>query len=90
MVTAVFSKFAGILSAALSQHHLSGIEIAQLEFCPVAWENRLGISRNWATAHFLVFMVDLGTVMVPVGVSFSLPMFNNECTLKLKLCVHAC
>ena len=27
-----FSKFAGILSAALSQHHLSGFEIAQLEF----------------------------------------------------------
>ena len=27
-----FSKFAGILCAALSQHHLSGFEIAQLEF----------------------------------------------------------
>ena len=32
MVTAEFSKFAGILSAALSQHHLSGFEIAELEF----------------------------------------------------------
>ena len=30
--TAEFSKFAGILSAALSQHHLSGFEIALLEF----------------------------------------------------------
>ena len=30
VVTAEFSKFAGILSAALSQHHLSGFEIAQL------------------------------------------------------------
>ena len=30
--TAEFSKFAGILSAALSQRHLSGFEIAQLEF----------------------------------------------------------
>ena len=30
--TAEFSQFAGILSAALSQHHLSGFEIAQLEF----------------------------------------------------------
>ena len=29
---AEFSKFADILSAALSQHHLLGIEIAQLEF----------------------------------------------------------
>ena len=32
MATAEFSKFAGILSAALSQHHLLGFEIAQLEF----------------------------------------------------------
>ena len=30
--TSEFSKFAGILSAALSQQHLSGFEIAQLEF----------------------------------------------------------
>ena len=30
--TAEFSKFAGIFSAALSQHHLLGFEIAQLEF----------------------------------------------------------
>ena len=32
VATAEFSKSAGILSAALSQHHLSGFEIAQLEF----------------------------------------------------------
>ena len=33
VATAEFSRFfAGILSAALSQHHLSGFEIAQLEF----------------------------------------------------------
>ena len=32
VATAEFSKFAGILSAALSQHHLSGFEIAHLEF----------------------------------------------------------
>ena len=32
VATAEFSKFAGILSAALSQHHLSGFEIAQMEF----------------------------------------------------------
>ena len=31
MATAEFSKFAGILSAALSKHHLSGFEIAPLE-----------------------------------------------------------
>ena len=32
MATAEFSKFAGTLSAALSQHHLLGFEVAQLEF----------------------------------------------------------
>ena len=32
LATAEFSKFAGILSEALSQHHLSGFEIAQVEF----------------------------------------------------------
>ena len=31
VATAEFSKFAGILSAALSQYHLPGFEIAQLE-----------------------------------------------------------
>ena len=31
MATAEVSKFAGILSAALSQHHFSGFEIAQLD-----------------------------------------------------------
>ena len=32
VATAEFSKFAGILSAALSQHHLLGFGIVQLEF----------------------------------------------------------
>ena len=32
VATAEFSQFADILSAALSQHHLLGFEIAQLEF----------------------------------------------------------
>jgi len=32
MVAAAFSKLAGILNATLSQHHLLGFEIAQLEF----------------------------------------------------------
>ena len=34
MATAEFSKFAGILSGALSQHHLLEFEIAQLELSP--------------------------------------------------------
>ena len=32
MATAEFSKFAGILSKALSQHHILGFELAQMEF----------------------------------------------------------
>jgi len=32
VATAEFSKVAAVLSAALSQHHLLGLEIAQLEF----------------------------------------------------------
>ena len=32
VATAEFSKFAGILSTALSQYHPLGFEIAQLEF----------------------------------------------------------
>ena len=32
MATDEFSEFADILSAALSQHHVLGFEIAQLEF----------------------------------------------------------
>ena len=32
VAAAEFSKFAGILSAALSQHHLPGFEIAPQEF----------------------------------------------------------
>ena len=37
VATAEFSKFAGILNAALSQHHLLGFEIAQLEFHHPHW-----------------------------------------------------
>ena len=36
-IPAEFSKFAGILSAALSQHHLLGFEIAHLEFHYLHW-----------------------------------------------------
>ena len=40
------------------------------------WEEA-GISRNWATAHSLI-KVGPGTVMVPVGVSFSVLMCYSE------------
>ena len=38
LATAKFSKFAGILSAALSQHHLSGFEIAH-QVLSLSWED---------------------------------------------------
>ena len=41
-----------------------------------------GISRNWATAHFLDFMVGLGTVLAQMGVSFSLLMRYHEHILR--------
>ena len=37
VATAELSKFAGILSAALTQHHLLGFEIAQLKFWRRQW-----------------------------------------------------
>ena len=43
MATAEFSKFADILSAGLSQHHLLGFEIAQLE--KIEGERRRGRQR---------------------------------------------
>ena len=43
------------------------------------------IPRNWVNAHFLTFMVGLGTVMAPVGVSFRLLMCCNEHILRLKV-----
>ena len=39
----------------------------------------VGVSENWATTHFLIFMIGLGNVRVPVSVSFSLLMCCNEC-----------
>ena len=45
----------------------------------------MGISRNWATDHFLTFMVSLGTVLVLVDVSLNLLMSYNECILGLKV-----
>ena len=38
---------------------------------------RGGNFGDWATVHFLTFMVGLGTVMVLVGVSFSMLICYN-------------
>ena len=42
MAIVEFSKFAGILSAALSQHHLLGFEIAQLDPSLPKWPYLVG------------------------------------------------
>ena len=39
------------------------------------------ISRIWATAHSLVFLQGLGTVMAPLGVSFHLLIENQSLVL---------
>ena len=44
-----FSKFAGILSTALPQHHLLGFEIAQLEFCHLHFVHSDG---SWGPLDF--------------------------------------
>ena len=53
--TVEFSIFAGILSAALSQHHLSGFEIAQLEFHPIHFEKMVLMNllsgQQWRSRH---------------------------------------
>ena len=53
--------------------------------CSSSFGEAVEISRNWVTAHFLIFMVDLGTVMMLVGVSSSLLMCYNERVLRLKV-----
>ena len=48
MATAEFSKFAGILSAALSQDHLLGFETGQLLFHHFLWvAHHLNIIPSW-------------------------------------------
>ena len=53
MATAEFSKFAGILSVALSQHHLSGFEIAQAGIM-IAGRN----INNLRYADYITFMAE--------------------------------
>ena len=67
MVTAEFSKFAGILSGALSQHHLSGFEIAQLSS---SIDEQLG--------YFHIFViVNNAVVNIVVHISLLIHVFVN-------------
>ena len=51
VATAEFSKFAGILSAALSQHHLLGFEIAELNSSPPLALFIVMLSKAHLTSH---------------------------------------
>ena len=60
MATAEFSKFAGILSAALSQHHLPGFEIAQwniiaLQCCGSLYCISTWINHNYIYVHMCIY-----------------------------------
>lgn len=46
---------------------------------------RAGDFQELGCLHFLTFVVDLGTVKAPVGMSFSLLMCYNERILRLKV-----
>ena len=46
---------------------------------------RCGDFQERAITHILTLVVTLGTVIAPVGVSFSLLMCYNESILKLKI-----
>ena len=53
MATAEFSKFAGILSTTLSQHHLSGFEIAQLDFHHLSHPQLVVVLLWWCLRRLL-------------------------------------
>ena len=78
MATAKYFKFAGILSAALSQHHLSGFGIAQLEFY------NLHVSGS---SLYLNFFFNSVLSLAAVGLScsmqdlFSMSSFVDACRL---------
>ena len=58
MATAKFSKFAGILSVALSQHHLLGFEIGYLEFHTFLKKNVIGCSDGKIAAVYFIMRKD--------------------------------
>ena len=67
VATAEFSKFAGILSVALSQHHLLGFEIAQLDPSPPKWSYLVG---NLSLAGPSFFLFILSVVHKILGIMF--------------------
>ena len=67
VATAEFSKFAGILNAALSQHHLLGFEIAQLEWSQVGLRKH-HYEQSWGDGihlhnHLQIISVDISLIL---------------------------
>ena len=69
VATAVFSKFVGILSAALTQHHLLAFEIAQLEFHHLLALFVVMLSKAHLTSHSR--MSGSKCVITPLWLSWS-------------------
>ena len=77
MATAEFSTFAGVLSAALSQHHLSGFEIAPLEFpCFINDPTDVGSLISGSSA-FSKFSLNIWKFMVHVLLKPGLENFEH-------------
>jgi len=71
VATAEFSKFAGILNAALSQHHILGFEIAQL--WPQRWKRSVfipipkkGNAKEYSNHHTIAFISHASKVMLKI------------------------
>ena len=71
MATAEFSKFAGILSAARSQHHLLRFEI----YTTISFIH-LSIGRHLGCFHVLA-IVNNATVNIGIHVTFSIIVFSG-------------
>ena len=80
MATAEFSKFAGILSIVLSQHHLSGFKIAQLEF-----DHLEDIKKRWQEYTEELYKKDLHDPDNHDGVITHLEPDSLECEVKWAL-----
>ena len=86
VATTEYSKFAGILSAALSQHHLLGFEIAQLGVpSPPLALFVVMLPKDHLTSHSR--MSDSRWVGTPLLLSGSLRPFLYSCVYSCHLCL---
>ena len=67
VATAEFSKFAGILSAALSQHHLSGFEIVKEESEEVGLKPNIQKTKIMTSSPITSWEIDGETVEIVSG-----------------------